>query len=81
MITMKYPKCHSNRVEKTTLGSAEEVGTYAIAIAGVAAMKISASLFGLRTATPKMSQIKDNTNWVPRQYKCLNCGHEFHGKE
>ncbi len=80
---MNCPKCHSNHVEVITLGNIEREGTYAAAVTGIAALKIGASLMGLRTMTPSWKSVKNGTDelGVPKQYKCLRCGHIFHGRD
>lgn len=76
---MKCPKCHSTKVEKTTLGIVENIGSYAAVVTGIAALKIGFSAMGLRSKTPGLKDIKDMANDIPQQYKCQNCGNVFHG--
>jgi transcription elongation factor Elf1 len=80
---MKCPKCHSTRVENTTLGSVEQAGTYAAAVLGIAAAKVGIAMLGGRSKTPSWDSVKKGTDGfgIPRQFKCLRCGHVFHGRD
>ena len=55
---MKCPKCHSTRVENTTLGSVEQAGTYAAAVLGIAAAKIGVAMLGGGSKTPSWDSVK-----------------------
>lgn len=83
MSIIKCPKCGCKRVERTALGKLEKGGTYATAVAGIAALKLTAHFFGLRTATPSWQSVKNGTDElnVPTQFKCKNCGNTFHSSD
>lgn len=59
---MKCPICHSTKVETTILGSVEQAGTYAAAVAGIAAAKIGVAMLGLKSKTPSWPLKKARMN-------------------